>query len=132
MTWSSAVRAPWSEPTALRLEGNADSPGSGRCAQDLIRANPPDPRRSTFDLGAEWSPGPRARESIAVGADHLAVGPRAEGPVGRHVDRVLDELDAAVGEREVGAAGVVALGVDRTATRWAPSPWLPSLQTLQG
>ena len=48
--------------------------------------------------------------SVRVGADHLAVGPRAELPPRVHRDRALDELDVAVGHRHVAAAGVVAGG----------------------
>src|SRR5262249_10508969 len=47
-------------------------------------------------------------DSVAVGADDLAAGTGAEGHVGGHADRVLDEADAAVAHQEVGAAGVGA------------------------
>src|SRR5262249_47552192 len=69
-----------------------------------------------------WNDGPRDRGlpgrkdvgraaafSILIGAQDLATGPAAEGAVGRHVDRLLEEMDGPVNERKVGTAGVVAL-----------------------
>ena len=52
--------------------------------------------------------------SITVGADHLAAIARAERLVSRHIDRIFDELDAAVGEGKIAPAGVVAAGIDET------------------
>jgi hypothetical protein len=42
--------------------------------------------------------GPGRRTSLAIGADRLALRSRAQGPPGGLVDRVLDKLDAAIGE----------------------------------
>ena len=50
---------------------------------------------------------------VAVGADDLAAGDRAQGTPGRPVDGVLDEPDAAVAEQGVHPAGMVAPGRDR-------------------
>ena len=51
------------------------------------------------------------KRSVAIGRDDLAVGPGPYRPVRLDGDRRLDEVDATVGEQEVGAAGVVAVGV---------------------
>ena len=51
------------------------------------------------------------QRSVAIGRDDFAVGLGPQRPVGLDGDRRLDEVDAAVGEQEVGAAGVVAVGV---------------------
>ena len=48
--------------------------------------------------------------SILIGRDDLAAGPRPEGPPGRDVDGRLDELDRAVAEQDVHAAGMMAVG----------------------
>src|SRR5262249_16728001 len=53
---------------------------------------------------------PRARRSVAVGADDLAPGLGRQGVVGAIVGGALDEVDRAVGEREVGPARVVRAG----------------------
>src|SRR3954452_24928373 len=46
--------------------------------------------------------------SVLVRAEHLAQRPRPERAIGLRVDALLDELDRAVGEGEVRAAGVEA------------------------
>ena len=89
---------------------------------------PASPRGEAREAGPRVNGSP----SIAVGADDLAVGPGAEGPVGLHVDRILDELDAPVPEREVAAAGVVARGVDELRLAGRRSSCCRSLQRLQG
>ena len=48
--------------------------------------------------------------SIGAGVDDLAAGLAPEGPPGVHADAVLDEVDRAVGEPDVDAAGVIAPG----------------------
>src|SRR5262249_19022716 len=92
-------------------KGKADWSDAGRCSRGSVPGTRPI-RAATRSVTRRRGPGAHCPLSIAVGADHLAVGPRAEGPVGLHVDRGLDELDAPVAKREVGPAGVVALGVD--------------------
>src|SRR5215831_876626 len=66
--------------------------------------------------------------SEAVGADDLAVGPGAQGPPGRLVDRVLGEPDAAVAHQDVHAAGVIAGGLDELGVADRPVgagvPWV--------
>src|SRR5262245_58137696 len=52
-----------------------------------------------------------APDSVAVGGKDLSAGAGAQRPVSLQVDRVLDELDRAVGEQKVAAAGVVAGGI---------------------
>ena len=52
----------------------------------------------------------RPRTSILVGANDLAEGAAAEGPPCGRGDRVLDEVDGAVGEGDIHTAGVVAAG----------------------
>ena len=52
--------------------------------------------------------GRRFDRSIAVGRDDLAERPGAEGGEGDDVGRVLEEVDRAVGEEGVDAAGVLA------------------------
>ena len=52
--------------------------------------------------------------SITVGAHHLAAVACAERLVSQHVDRILDESDAAVGERKIAPAGVITAGIDET------------------
>ena len=49
--------------------------------------------------------------SIRVRTDHFAAGNRAKAVPGDRIDRILDEVDAAVAEQGVDAAGVVAAGV---------------------
>jgi hypothetical protein len=44
---------------------------------------------------------PQTACSVAIGADHLATGARAQPPVYRHADRILDESHAAVAESEI-------------------------------
>src|SRR5262249_52411309 len=48
--------------------------------------------------------------SIGIGADDLAAGDRPEGEPCDGVDRVLDEPDRSVAERDIDATGVVAPG----------------------
>ena len=49
---------------------------------------------------------------VGVGADDFAARPGGQGPPGRRVDGILDELDRAVEERHVHPAGVVRAGAD--------------------
>src|SRR5262245_59560835 len=61
------------------------------------------------------------RASITVGADHLAVGARADAPPDHPPDRVLDKPHAPVGEADIDAARVGAAGrVGESEARIAP------------
>src|SRR4051812_36790547 len=60
----------------------------------------------------------KSSPSVLVGANDFAAGAGAQGPIRVTVDGVLDELDRAIGESEVGAAGMQA----------AEAP-LPDIQT---
>src|SRR5262249_25957562 len=62
---------------------------------------------------------PRRAGSVRVGADDLAAVAGAQIPPGLDVDRALEELDTAVAEQDVAAAGVVAGGVGVLAPREA-------------
>ena len=53
--------------------------------------------------------------SEGIAADDLTAGAGPEGPPGRNGDRVLDELDRAIGEGDMDAPGVVARRRDRRA-----------------
>src|SRR5439155_1282633 len=53
----------------------------------------------------------RSVRSILVGGEDLAPSAGAQEPPGLEADRVLDEVDRAIHERDVHAAGVVAGGV---------------------
>ena len=61
----------------------------------------------------------RSRSSVAVGADDLAVRYGSQRPVGPHVDRALEEVDAPVDEEEVAAAGCMLVALANTEL---PSP----------
>ena len=52
-----------------------------------------------------------ASRSIRIRADHLTPGNGAKAVPGDRVHRILDEVDAAVGEQNVDAAGVFAAGI---------------------
>src|SRR5690242_5685693 len=73
-----------------------------------------DMRKSLSSLGRT--------ESILVGPDDLATGPRADGPPRRCADAILDELDRAVAEQDVDPAGVVAAGDVRDLEPGAAAP----------
>src|SRR5262245_671573 len=47
-------------------------------------------------------------ELVPIRRDHLAEGAGAQGAVGRHADRLLEELDRAVDGEEMGPAGMIA------------------------
>jgi hypothetical protein len=89
------------------------------------------PAKRGIDTAALWAacPGGRSHQSglawprqspalperrevdlVGVRADDLAVGAGAKGPPRLEVDRVFDEADRAVGEGDVNAAGVQAVG----------------------
>src|SRR5208283_6185352 len=53
------------------------------------------------------------RRSICVGRKHLTSGDRPQSPPDHAVDAALDELDRAVAQEGVDAAGMVAAGIDR-------------------
>src|SRR6516162_10337131 len=61
----------------------------------------------------------RPRGSIRGGVDHLPVRLGPERPVGLQADCAFQEANTPVAEREVGAAGVVAVGADEAALFWA-------------
>src|SRR3954463_9671867 len=72
------------------------------------------------DHGALVGAGPR-QWSVAIGRDHLAAGLGPQRPVRLDVNRPLYEVDAAVREQHVGAAGMVAVGVFVIAIGSAPA-----------
>ncbi len=96
----------------------SDSASGGPCRQDDRRptktAAPGSPGAADVFVAIEraWT----GSLSIAVGTDHLATIACAERLVRQHVDRILDEPDAAVGESEIAPAGMVAAGIDETRT----------------
>ena len=61
----------------------------------------------------------RRSRSIGVGRNHLAAGDRPQAPPDHAVDAALDELDGAVAQEDVDAAGMVAAGIDRREGRAA-------------
>src|SRR5205814_10416440 len=64
--------------------------------------------------GLTWpsraEPGQVTSRSVLVGRDDLTAGLGADGPPHGQADRLLDELDMAVAETDVDAAGVAAAG----------------------
>ena len=58
--------------------------------------------------------GPPDLLSVTIGADDFPAGTCAKLLVSHHVDRVLDESDAAVAESEIRPSRVIALGIDET------------------
>src|SRR5438067_2218130 len=95
---------------------STSAPTQGRRRRSLVM------RTSSADAVVGWGRGAAPR-SVIRRADDFALVPRAEEVIGLVVDRLLQEVDRAVDEEEIGPAGVLAAEGPRhpAAARNAPA-----------